>query len=1233
MVAIVILLLTVVCALGIDTVGAQRSKSKGGPTRATPTLSLPRVEPELGNASTNFTYRVVYGDSDDRAPSTASLHIYLDNGSTPIPGSPFTMQRDADANPRRLRDGNYANGEQYRSDITLAEEHFTYHYKFEFTNTDGTGLTALLEGPIVDTTPVDLSAWSPSMNWVNSTTVTCRITVTDNYEVSGESIHYRTSTISPSELGDWHSAGMTTNAQQLVCTVDETFAVGSTNFIQWAAQDSAGNGWMTSPVINFYVDDSPVTFSAPRPGVTAWNRNRSVACSISVDDTGGSGVDAGSIQYRWKNTEMTEYSAWYTPSCNEENGSFRCTTPPLPFSESAYSNYIYWRATDIANNALVESERYPILVDSAAPSLDRPSPANESWLNTTRPSLSIIVDDAVGSGPNETGVEYSVALNGSDQWRDWQTARPQSDTGGIDSAEATFLATPEFRSGRNRIKWRAWDVAGNGPVHSAVIVYHVDTVAPQFLAHSPPEERWLTTRRIECNITVTDTEDGALAPMAAQIRYSTSLAIEKRNWAPLTAYPYSVQWLDEATRTHARLGVELELVNGTSNQIQWRVADRAGNWNISPIYQIKINTTVAYVPPEVIAVNATPHRLENDGEAVAIVAATVVDDDGADDIVKVLLDLSPLGGLSELALADDGTRPDDIANDGVWTAAITAAPSTTAGTKFLALTVYDQHGHITHGTLSVEIVEYTAPPALEDPLVTPGRLPNIGGGEVRIAVNVSDPDGAEDIVGVFINVSALIGGSEGGAVSHELHDDGATAHGDRVAGDGEYATTVTVNTSVYGVVELTVFALDRRGLQTERTVELVLTDAPRVTLQGPLQGTDDTPLRTMETTLRWATTDHDSDAEELFYAVYLAEERTLVVDRNTSARVVSEHPSTRLNDTLPFDATVYYWCVVPYDENGMGRASTVGRLAVETLQSYLLEVVVHEPDGAEADAIGQIGIDPDGTTTLWATVTNKGDGTDRATLQVDLAPASAAELFAIRVEPSSQQIDRSQSAHFVIAIEALPPNSASNGDGDDTSATYELIVRARSQDRSMSEADTVRVDLRIEPDAEENDGVSTGMIAAISMLVAAGLVALIVVFYLRRRAVGEIGYDRSATTDPDTAGAVDGEGIRSRAGAGEVVAIPDEDVDIYYEPEIKRVSHAGESGSARRTGPRRVKTGKERGPYQPPNGDAAGEMEVEVEVVEAEYFPAGMQGAPEGAPAFDLGRRHYRPPDERERKG
>ena len=92
------------------------------------------LEPNTGDPGDTFTYKVVYTDADNDAPSY--VRVYIDSTTA------FqTMSRDASASGA-LYDGNYANGEQYIYSTTLAGGNHTYY----FAARDSGGATARLPG-------------------------------------------------------------------------------------------------------------------------------------------------------------------------------------------------------------------------------------------------------------------------------------------------------------------------------------------------------------------------------------------------------------------------------------------------------------------------------------------------------------------------------------------------------------------------------------------------------------------------------------------------------------------------------------------------------------------------------------------------------------------------------------------------------------------------------------------------------------------------------------------------------------------------------------------------------------------------------------------------------------------------------------------------------------------------------------------------------------------------------
>ena len=129
-----------------------------------PSLNVPvPVSPAKGNATTAFTYRVIYTDLENDPPAVTypRVRIYKNvTGGVENATTPNSMLPDPVSDPH-LRDGDYTNGEQYYFTTKLISEN-PFNYRFEAMAENGatdqvnTSLQANNTTgpmPLVDTTP------------------------------------------------------------------------------------------------------------------------------------------------------------------------------------------------------------------------------------------------------------------------------------------------------------------------------------------------------------------------------------------------------------------------------------------------------------------------------------------------------------------------------------------------------------------------------------------------------------------------------------------------------------------------------------------------------------------------------------------------------------------------------------------------------------------------------------------------------------------------------------------------------------------------------------------------------------------------------------------------------------------------------------------------------------------------------------------------------------------------
>lgn len=104
------------------------------------------VEPEIGNITTNFEYRIKYLDQDNNPPQSGFPKVHILKDGFEINGSPFSMS-EVDS-----LDTNYLDGKLYKFSITLSAGNYSYYFKAkDIYGIDATGdPTSLKSGPIVE---------------------------------------------------------------------------------------------------------------------------------------------------------------------------------------------------------------------------------------------------------------------------------------------------------------------------------------------------------------------------------------------------------------------------------------------------------------------------------------------------------------------------------------------------------------------------------------------------------------------------------------------------------------------------------------------------------------------------------------------------------------------------------------------------------------------------------------------------------------------------------------------------------------------------------------------------------------------------------------------------------------------------------------------------------------------------------------------------------------------------
>ena len=208
------------------------------------------------------------------------------------------------------------------------------------------------------------------------------------------------------------------------------------------------------------------------------------------------------------------------------------------------------------------------------------------------------------------------------------------------------------------------------------------------------------------------------------------------------------------------------------------------------------------LPPLIINGMIYPGMINNDETETALLTVQIEDDNGID---AVTADLSPIGGVKDSPLYDDGTHGDVEPDDLVYSREVTASPNCTGGAKLLKVDVKDTENNLMSSLITLMIVEWNKAPEII-PYDTE-IVKNDGEDATLISVGVSDNE--DNLEKVFVDLSEI-----GGEENAPMYDDGS--HGDAVREDGIFSLTITVwKNYSFSLLSLVITAVDTAGLKAE----------------------------------------------------------------------------------------------------------------------------------------------------------------------------------------------------------------------------------------------------------------------------------------------------------------------------------------------------------------------------------------------------------------------------------
>jgi hypothetical protein len=242
------------------------------------------------------------------------------------------------------------------------------------------------------------------------------------------------------------------------------------------------------------IDADNVTFSNHWPGEDAWQNSSEVYTGITIKDHGGGVVDNTSIMHSISEDNGNTWKDWNSTEFVGKSESI--TVHDFVTFNDGEDNLIKWSAKDSLGNGPMESESYRILVDTRPVFFTNPIPLPTKVSSKGIVEVGITISDNT-SGVNASNIKYSTSSDAGNYWGSWKSI-DGFQNGKI--VEVSLNLTFPNGTG-NRIRWRAYDIAGNGPTYSDEYILNVNIPTPPIIPEAklknPLNNSKITTTSVE----------------------------------------------------------------------------------------------------------------------------------------------------------------------------------------------------------------------------------------------------------------------------------------------------------------------------------------------------------------------------------------------------------------------------------------------------------------------------------------------------------------------------------------------------------------------------------------------------------------------------------------------------------------------------------------------------------------------------------------------------------------
>ena len=466
-----------------------------------PTLTIAHPAPGSTHGSSAVEFSVQY--SDDQALDLTSLKIAVDGTAVP-----FTETATTATGTVTLADGNHT--------LTASIK-------------DKAGNAATASSTFsVDTTAPNIHISQPAPGTIqNTASVQVQVQYGDNENINTGSFKLAIDGVDQTSF-------FTVTATGATASLAGPFAEGSHTITAQIA-DQTGNLGQTSS--SFVVDTiKPVlTIVAPVGAI-----NSTSPSALAQYSDSGTGIDTSSVHVFVDGSDVTA-------GFSVGNASVTGTLAGLNEGTHQFRVKVADRAGNVADQTV------SFLVDITLPAISFATPANNAFLNTTQPAVTLNYSDS-GAGINAGSIHVFLAVGSNPE-----TEITSAFTIGGSQATGTLGSPTPLVPGTYHLRAQVADNAGNQS--GATAAFQIDTTPPTYVIQLPAANSFLNTATPSLLVTYQDDSSG-VDPTKFAIRID---GIDRTNRMMVTA-----------TAATGALQASDALVDG-AHQVEVTVVDRAGN--------------------------------------------------------------------------------------------------------------------------------------------------------------------------------------------------------------------------------------------------------------------------------------------------------------------------------------------------------------------------------------------------------------------------------------------------------------------------------------------------------------------------------------------------------------------------------------------------------------------------------------------------------------------------------